>query len=44
MDPIEFHSIRGKMKVNQLFDYGRPSKYLLLCSAEERNSYVDQPD
>ncbi len=40
---IDFHSIeKNTMEINgyhQLFGFQHSSKYLLLCSAEERNSY-----
>jgi len=43
MDPIDFHSIyfptMGFNGVHQLSGYRNSSKYLPLCSAEERNSY-----
>ncbi len=42
MVAIDFHSIVHSMEVNgysQLFSYQHSSKYLILCSTEERNSY-----
>jgi len=40
MNSIDFHSRKNTLEVNgeQLFGYQHSSKYLLVCSAEDRNS------